>query len=795
MSTLLLEADVSGILVGAGDPPAADERRALGELTALVAAAAGRRADSTIILAGGMAEHLSAFGDVGVRRGEVVLGPAAQRGVAGRAAGRPAPRAGPAARRLAPGARGRCRRRWPRSSTGGSTSSRSATTAAPVGRPSPGVGGGPASLDLAVVPDGVPRAGRPGRRGRRPGRPVVDLGRRPASPARPDARAAHRAVGRCDRRRRDAPDGGRPGRARPARRGDPGVGRPAGGRPRRRHGRRLGRRARPRPSRSPSSTSCAGRGRPVRARPRPDPGAARVDPRPGRAPGDGARPRRRPARPARDVRHARPGCAPGRSAGSVVVHAGRGSTELDLMPGGLALVDLPPGTSGGRRVPLPRHGPPGRPGPALRDRRDRRARRASWSTCATCRSLPDRADLRGELLEAWQTSVVTGPRRMTAADVAPRAGPAARRPPRSTPSSRCRPGDRPLVAAGDSVVVGAPIAERLRDPRLDELVAPDDERAAARRPLGRPAAARRRARPRRRDAVLLARRWRVAAGDITDPIETPFAGIVRDVRPGIGITIRAAGRGIRGIVALGGPTRGRLHAGMEGELRSGGLDVGSAGTILVVGSRVDAETLTRARAMGVRGDRRRRPVEQGAARLPRLRGAPAGGAPPPAAVRGARPRRRHPAAAGRRRPGRARGAGRPRGGDRHRPADARVRPARPGHPGPAARPRPDPSRVTRRPRGPLRRGRSGRAGSPAASSSRPASSTFRTARPRPSRSATSSGSSRGSGRDRRIGPSFGYARPTMTAPTQLERRLVCPDPDATTALGRALAGAARGRAT
>ena len=31
----------------------------------------------------------------------------------------------------------------------------------------------------------------------------------------------------------------------------------------------------------------------------------------------------------------------------------------------------------------------------------------------------------------------------------------------------------------------------------------------------------------------------------------------------------------------------------------------------------------------------------------------------------------------------------------------------------------------------------------------------------------------------------------MTAPTQLERRLVCPDPDATTSLGRALAGAAR----
>jgi hypothetical protein len=56
-------------------------------------------------------------------------------------------------------------------------------------------------------------------------------------------------------------------------------------------------------------------------------------------------------------------------------------------------------------------------------------------------------------------------------------------------------------------------------------------------------------------------------------------------------------------VALGGPTHGRLKlaAGPSGELRPGGLDVGLAGTILVVGARVDAETLTRARAMGVRG--------------------------------------------------------------------------------------------------------------------------------------------------------------------------------------------------
>lgn len=163
------------------------------------------------------------------------------------------------------------------------------------------------------------------------------------------------------------------------------------------------------------------------------------------------------------------------------------------------------------------------------------------------------------------------------------------------------PGDRPLVSAGDSVVVGAPIAERLRDPRLDEV---EVALSADPRPGGRWTGQPRRGEERASGGELMFAwhgRWRVASGDIADSVESPFAGIVREVRPGTGITIRAAGRGIRGVVALGGPTRGRLQTGSEGELRSGGLDVGSAGTILVVGSRVDAETLTRARAMGVCG--------------------------------------------------------------------------------------------------------------------------------------------------------------------------------------------------
>ena len=165
---------------------------------------------------------------------------------------------------------------------------------------------------------------------------------------------------------------------------------------------------------------------------------------------------------------------------------------------------------------------------------------------------------------------------------------------------RLAPGDRPLVAAGESVVVGAPIAEHLRDPGLEEVLLPATHEA---QPGDRwSGSLDGHDGPDSGELVFNWRgRWRVAGGAISDPIETPFAGIVRDVRPGTSITVRAAGRGLRGIVALGGPTRGRLQGTPDSELRRGGLDVNSAGAILVVGSRVDAETLTRARAMGVRG--------------------------------------------------------------------------------------------------------------------------------------------------------------------------------------------------
>ena len=246
------------MLVGAGDPPAADERRALGEMTALVAAVAERRPELAIILAGGMTDHLAAFGDVGRRPGEVVLGPAAKKGVPG----------GPLAelllelalppddshRSLGPGAMALAEvldRRVDVVEIGYDAGSRAAAA--------PGVGGGPATVDLAVRADGVPRPGRSGRRG---GGPASGHGP-------PGAPTGTGCVIAC------ASSASRRGRTRPAtapRSGWPPPAPPWAGSPRRHPTGTTGRRptwswppAAHGPSRphrswpSPSSTCCAGR--------------------------------------------------------------------------------------------------------------------------------------------------------------------------------------------------------------------------------------------------------------------------------------------------------------------------------------------------------------------------------------------------------------------------------------------------------------------------------------------------------------------------------------------------------
>lgn len=175
------------------------------------------------------------------------------------------------------------------------------------------------------------------------------------------------------------------------------------------------------------------------------------------------------------------------------------------------------------------------------------------------------------------------------------------------------PGDRALVAPGDAIVAGTAVAARLRDPRLVELpssATDEGVRAGARWTTASQTGVRLRRGGGTQSGELLYEHgghWALAAGEHSEPVECPLAGVVRDIRPGVGIRVRAQGRAIHGVEALGDPTHGRLSLGSErgdqrqGRLRSTSLDVGLAGTILVIGSRVDAEALTRARAMGVRG--------------------------------------------------------------------------------------------------------------------------------------------------------------------------------------------------
>jgi hypothetical protein len=102
------------------------------------------------------------------------------------------------------------------------------------------------------------------------------------------------------------------------------------------------------------------------------------------------------------------GLRAGKSAGTVLVHAGDETSELDLVPGGLELVDLPPGSTAvaefkfrdrvrlgarGRHFAIDVSG--GLAG-LMVDLRDIPLR------------LPDRADRRRDLLSAWQTSLWAG---------------------------------------------------------------------------------------------------------------------------------------------------------------------------------------------------------------------------------------------------------------------------------------------------------------------------------------------------------------------------------------------------
>jgi hypothetical protein len=76
MTALLVDPAVEAVLVGAGEPPGADERPTLDDLAALVAGVAVRRPELSIVLAGAMAERAARLADLDDRTGPLLVAPA-----------------------------------------------------------------------------------------------------------------------------------------------------------------------------------------------------------------------------------------------------------------------------------------------------------------------------------------------------------------------------------------------------------------------------------------------------------------------------------------------------------------------------------------------------------------------------------------------------------------------------------------------------------------------------------------------------------------------------------------------
>ncbi len=225
-----------------------------------------------------------------------------------------------------------------------------------------------------------------------------------------------------------------------------------------------------------------------------------------------------------------------------------------------------------------------------------------------------------------------------------------------------QPGDRALVAPGQPIAAGTPIAERTLDvditdvgklgangdsadragtpaasasspaaplwkssteapldappPVVKPVEEPEEPQERRRPPVpgkwwvggderrGR-AAGRKEARMKVAGTLLfeLDGRWRAATGERQQVVLAPTSGVVVESRNGIAVTLEAAGAAIVGVLAGGSPSRGRLDVPklVDGELRALTLDVSKAGSIVVAGGRISAEALTRARAMNVRG--------------------------------------------------------------------------------------------------------------------------------------------------------------------------------------------------
>ena len=97
--------------------------------------------------------------------------------------------------------------------------------------------------------------------------------------------------------------------------------------------------------------------------------------------------------------------------------------------------------------------------------------------------------------------------------------------------------------------------------------------------------------------------WYVAAGERHLIVESPVAGVVREAQNAVELTIQVEGAALPAAIAAGESSRGYLDVPRlaDGELWVSALDMSRAGAVVVAGSRISAQAISRARAMSVRG--------------------------------------------------------------------------------------------------------------------------------------------------------------------------------------------------
>lgn len=171
--------------------------------------------------------------------------------------------------------------------------------------------------------------------------------------------------------------------------------------------------------------------------------------------------------------------------------------------------------------------------------------------------------------------------------------------------------DRPLVGPGQPVELRQPIIKRFLEQEIVEI--PTTAAVVGMRPgdvldqVPMPQTGRRGRRgptETYRACVLEHGRdgiTRLAAGRSEVTVLSPVVGFVEALVPGR-LDIRAEGVGISGEVAWGRPSAGRIVIAAEApdaETRATAIDASAAGAVLVAGSRIDIEAISRARAVGV----------------------------------------------------------------------------------------------------------------------------------------------------------------------------------------------------